>query len=148
MIPDTLNRTVIPVYVCPVANIGIKTPCKVTSCMYHNTDSAKCCSYSNLNASLHRDATITKEMRKKVVCEFFKIEEADLAVSIRRLVSVLMVNEFFYHVYDKDVLEARPKELQALKDRKESFERWKPSAKKISFDELVNTVDFLQTNLL
>jgi hypothetical protein len=147
VIPIIPNPPPNSVYICPVANIAIKTPCKVSSCMYHNEASARCCSYSALNTSLHRDVTLTKEARKKVVCDFFRLEEAELAVAIRRLIAVMCVNEFFTHLFDKSILDARPKEIESLLGCGPKYEAWRPSAKKVPYTEVVTTVEFLKANM-
>lgn len=97
---------------------------------------------------MHKEA-INKDTKKKVVGQLFSLEEAELGVAIRRVMNVLHVNEFYTYVYDKNIMEARPKELADLASAwgEEKYLAWRPSAKKVPFPIIVTTLDFLKNNL-
>lgn len=114
--------------------------------MYHSGFSSKGCQYATLTANLQKEG-ITKETRKRTVCDMFALSEEELAASIKRVMSVLCANEYFQHVFDKSILDAKPKEIETLLSNPEKYKTWRPSAKKIEFSELVTTLEFLLINL-
>ena len=133
-------------YVCPIVNTETVIPCAVHSCMYHDPSSAKGCGHARLIATTQKEG-VSKEAKKRAVCEFFSLEEEDLAISIRRVISVLCVSEFFKHVYDKSIMDARPKELEALGEYEARYNAWRVNSKKIEFQEFLKTLVFLKNNL-
>lgn len=133
-------------YECPIANKSVTLPCAVKTCMYNDPSSIKGCKYAQVHEALHR-GIIPKEVKKKAVCQLFSLEEDDLAVAIRRVMNVLHANEFFNHLFEKSIMEARPKELALLAESEDKYLAWRPSAKKIPFSEMIATIDFLKSNL-
>lgn len=73
------------------------------------------------------------------------VEETNVAV--RRVIAVLCVNEYFRYIFDKEVTEAKAKEMDLLKTQPERYEAWKSNARKIRFTDLITTIDFLKQNL-
>ena len=64
-----------------------------------------------------------------------------------RVVSVLCLNEYFKYVFDKEVTEAKAKELDSLAMNPERYRAWKSNARKVRFDDIVTAIDFLKKNL-
>lgn len=108
--------------------------------------SIKGCRYAKIQEAMSREG-MSKDIRKRTVCHLFSIDEADLGVAVRRVVAVLCASEYFEYVYEKSILDARPKELTALAKDENRYLLWRPSARKVSFEDLVQTISFLQTNL-
>lgn len=141
------DKVSFPHYECPIASKAITLPCTVRSCMYHDDGATiKGCRYAKVHEALHKD-TLPKEVKKRTVCQLFTIEEDDLAVAIRRVMNTLCVSEYFNYVYEKSILDARPKEFAALAESEERYNAWRPSAKKIAFSDLIATLEFLKNNL-
>lgn len=119
--------------------------------MYHRESiPATHCGHIQITTGVQNAAG--KESKRAYVCKTFSIEDDQLAIEVRRVMAVLCANEYFNHVYEKSILEARPKELLALADKESAdsrgkYEAWRPSSKKISFEELVATLEFLKNNL-
>ena len=77
------------------------------------------------------------------MAEVFGTDEEETETAIRRVVSVLCLNEYFKHIYGKDVTEAKKKELLAIQTDPVRYSLWKPGSNKVPFDFLVTTIDFL-----
>ena len=81
------------------------------------------------------------------MAKVFNVDDEDLVVAMRRTMSVVGLSEFYSYVYAKDLLDSKPKELQAIKTDPAKFETWRQGNKKISFGDLVSAIDFVLTNL-
>lgn len=84
---------------------------------------------------------------KAKVAGVYGVDLEETEVAIKRLVSVLCLNEYFRYSYGKDLLEARAGELAALRSDQTRYEKWKAGSKKIPFKHLVAAIDFVSTNL-
>jgi cyclophilin family peptidyl-prolyl cis-trans isomerase len=113
--------------------------------MYHRRGCLYSCGYERVTKELSFD--MSKEERRKRVAKVFNVDDEDLVVAMRRTMSVVCLSEFYSYVYAKDILDAKPKELDSLKSDPAKFETWRQGSKKISFGDLVSAIDFVQTNL-
>lgn len=113
--------------------------------MYHRRACYYGCGYDRIHKELSGE--LSREDRRKRVAKLFNVDEEDLEVTLRRVVSVTCLSEYFQFAYSKDILDAKSAELNALKTDVIRYESWRKSSKKIPFKDLVAAIDFVLTNL-
>lgn len=92
------------------------------------------------------NTSLSKEDRRTLVMKTFRVTEEEFFVSLKRLVSVTCLNEYFKYTFSKDLLDAKPKELKSLREDVLRYEEWRPK-KKVTFQALVEAIDFILVNL-
>lgn len=114
--------------------------------MYHRRSEDNGCAHSKISG-LASNTTLSREEKKSAALKSFRVDEDEFTTTIQRVISVVCLNEYFKYAFSKDLLEAKPKELQALKLDLGRYEEWRPTSKKVKFGHLVAAIDFVSSNL-
>lgn len=109
--------------------------------MYNRSGFESHCSYKAIQAI--REGEGSKQEKRQSIAAIFGTDEEETEVAIRRIVSVLCLNEYFKHIFGKEVSEATARELRELRIDPVRYQVWRPGSKKIPFEHLVSTIDFL-----
>ena len=109
--------------------------------MYNRSGFDNSCAHKTI--TLIREGEPDKKERRRAVSQIFGTSEEETETAIRRVVSVLCLNEYFKYVFGKSVTEAKKKELLELQLDAVRYTMWKTGSKKVPFDHLVRTIDFL-----
>lgn len=114
--------------------------------MYHRKNDPNRCGYHRIQ-SIANNKNSDKEERKAALAKAYRVDVEELDAALRRVVAVVCLNEYFRYVYGKDLLEAKQKELLALKIDVERYMGWKQSSKKVKFALIQEAIDFILNNL-
>ena len=136
-------------YTCPLTEIEFVGKCPISRCMYHSKksgDSVSECRYAEIHALSDAEG-LPRPERKKKIAALFAVDREEAQAAVARVVSVLCLNEYFKYVFDKEVTEAKAKELDSLAMNPERYRAWKSNARKVRFDDIVTAIDFLKKNL-
>ena len=84
---------------------------------------------------------------KARISEIYGVDVEDAEIAIRRVVAIMCLNEYFVYVFGKQMIEARSKELADLKSNQERYDKWRYGSKKVNFEVLKTSIDFVSNNL-
>ena len=94
-----------------------------------------------------RSKNLGKVDFKARISEIFGVDVEDTDVAIRRVVAVMCLNEYFVYVFGKKIVEAKAKDLADLRENRVRYENWRAKSKKVSFDVIQTSIDFVSNNL-
>jgi hypothetical protein len=113
--------------------------------MYHKKAFKNHCSHAAITTL--RGKGLSKVDLKAKVADVFGVDVEDAEIAIRRVVSLVCLNEYFTYVFGKTLMDAKPKELEEIRADQVRYEGWRCGSKKVSFRALVDSIDFVSNNL-
>ena len=94
-----------------------------------------------------RESESSKNEKREKIAAAFRLDVSEIESSVRRVVSVMCLNEYFKHIYGKSVIDARKSELTSLISDPTRYQMWRQESRKVSFEHIVMSIDFLLKQL-
>lgn len=79
--------------------------------------------------------------------KLYSVTAEQIAVSIVRMGTVMLLNSYFHYLYSKSILDATHKELKEIRASPERYQNWPSRIPKPDFDSILRAIDFLTPKL-
>lgn len=137
--------TTVEKMLCPLDGVERVGGCSVSACQFNRRSTPTGCLQPKV-MELRNRGLPSVELRAKL-STLFGVDAGETEAAVRRVVSLLCLNEYFRFCFGKDLMEARARELNELAADPERYAAWKAGTKKTPFSAIVSSVAFVKTNL-